>query len=216
MADLTTLILVVHVAAGGIGLLSGAAALIFRKGARLHRSAGKLFVGAMLVMAATAGYLGVNGPFGIAASLSGALVFYLVVTAWLTVRRKQIGVGVAEFAGLVLGVGVLSAYVVLALQTPQAWLAGPLIGVAIAAFGVGLDVFVIVRGGVSGAGRIARHVWRMCLPLWQASSFFFLAQPDLFSGVPLPVLATAPLVVVALMIFWLLRVQFTQQFKTAH
>jgi len=43
-------VLYLHVGAGTVGLLAGAAAFVFRKGSRLHRQAGKVFVIAMLVL----------------------------------------------------------------------------------------------------------------------------------------------------------------------
>ena len=42
----------VHITGGMVALISGAAAMSFSKGARLHRISGKVFVGPMLVMAA--------------------------------------------------------------------------------------------------------------------------------------------------------------------
>lgn len=42
------------------------------------------------------------------------------------------------------------------------------------------DVRMIVRGGIFGAQRIARHVWRMCIALFVASGSFFLGQQQVF------------------------------------
>src|SRR6266536_24754 len=81
-------ILILHISAGLIGILSGAAAISFRKGSPRHTLAGKVFVVAMLTMAASAVYLAVtkhqmNNVGG------GVLTFYLVATAWLTAKRKD-------------------------------------------------------------------------------------------------------------------------------
>ncbi len=46
----------------------------------------------------------------------------------------------------------------------------------LAALGVLLDVRRLRRGGVSGAVRVARHLWRMCLALFTASASFFLGS----------------------------------------
>jgi hypothetical protein len=75
---------------------------------------------------------------------------------------------------------------------------------------------MILRGGISGAQRIARHLWRMCFALFFAAAFFFLGQqqvlPKVIRGSPfLVVLALAPLI---LMIFWLFRVRFSKRFKS--
>jgi hypothetical protein len=80
-------ILVAHICAGTVGLLSGTAALSFRKGSPRHVMAGKVFVASMLTMAAGAAYLGVvkHQPNNIG---GGTFTFYLILTAWLTARRR--------------------------------------------------------------------------------------------------------------------------------
>jgi hypothetical protein len=85
-----------------------------------------------------------------------------------------------------------------------------------AAFAAALDLKLILRGGISGPQRIARHLWRMCFALFFAAAFFFLGQqqvlPKFMRGSPIPVvLALAPIV---LMIFWLFRVRFSKRFKS--
>ena len=55
-------ILLVHIAGGSVGLLSGTAAIIFRKGSRRHALAGRIFVAAMLTMAIFAVYLAIGAP----------------------------------------------------------------------------------------------------------------------------------------------------------
>jgi len=47
-------ILLGHICAGTLGLLSGTAAISFRKGSRRHALAGKIFVASMLTMAVAA------------------------------------------------------------------------------------------------------------------------------------------------------------------
>jgi len=80
-------ILLVHICAGTLGLLSGTAALSFRKGSPRHALAGKIFVASMLTMAVGAVYLATvkhqqNNIGG------GIFTFYLIGTAWLTARRR--------------------------------------------------------------------------------------------------------------------------------
>jgi hypothetical protein len=75
-----SLILVAHICAGTLGLLSGTAAMCFRKGSPRHGLAGKLFVASMLTMAAGAVYLAIvkhqqNNIGG------GILTFYMIGTA---------------------------------------------------------------------------------------------------------------------------------------
>jgi hypothetical protein len=83
---------------------------------------------------------------------------------------------------------------------------------AIAAFS---DLRVIRRGGIAGAPRIARHLWRMCVALLIASLSFFLGQqkvmPAFMRGSPL--LFIPEITVLVLMIFWLFRVRMGRRNK---
>jgi len=90
------------------------------------------------------------------------------------------------------------------------------------------DVRMLVRGGVLGAKRIARHLWRMCFGLFIAAGSFFLGpsnrplrllsavglgqhlSPALFSTGLYLVLTILPLI---LLIFWLVRVRFTNAYN---
>src|SRR4051812_11623530 len=95
-------ILVIHICAGVLGLLSGAGAMSFRKGSRRHSLAGNVFFVAMLVMGLSAAYLG--NFFG------GLFACYMVTTAWLTARRRGGGTSVFDWGALVfaLAFGVLT------------------------------------------------------------------------------------------------------------
>src|SRR5208283_3747039 len=81
-------ILIGLICAGTIGLLSGTAAMSFRKGSPRHALAGKIFVASMLTMAVAAVYLAIvrHQPNNIG---GGILTFYLIGTAWLTARRRE-------------------------------------------------------------------------------------------------------------------------------
>lgn len=217
-----TLGVVVHVGAGGVGIVSGAAALWFRKGERLHRLFGNLFFVAMLTMAVMATSLasvlvsrGHSTQWGNV--FGGFFTFYLVSTAWVTVRRPEGTIGRFEVAGLFLAVAV-AAVALLGLLPITASRAGresgvpiaaPIIIALVASLAAGLDLKVVLRGGVTGVGRIARHVWRMCAGLFIASGSFFLGQqkvmPAFIQGSPvLILLGVAPLLA---MIFWLIRIR---------
>ncbi len=222
LALAATLALILHIGGGSLGLVSGTAALAFRKGGRWHRMAGTVFFVSMLTMSAVAAIV---APFTARPSntVGGLFTFYLVTTAWVTVRRREGEVGVFEVGAFLLGVGAVAAglaLIGLAARDPARILGGQpalalYIVVAIMALAAALDLKVILRGGVSGARRIARHLWRMCLGLFIATSSFFLGQQQVFPaplrGSPvLAVLAVAPL---AAMIFWLAQARFTNRFK---
>src|SRR5438552_18718241 len=78
-------ILAVHICGGTLGLVSGAAALSFRKGSRRHALAGKVFVVSMLTMAVGATCLAIqkHEPANIG---GGIHTVYMILTVRLTAR----------------------------------------------------------------------------------------------------------------------------------
>ena len=102
-------ILIFHICAGTVGLLSGTVAIIFRKGSRGHVLAGRVFVVSMLCMAVGAVYLAIvkNQPSNIG---GGFLTFYLIGTAWLTARRRDGETSRFDWVALLipLAIGVLT------------------------------------------------------------------------------------------------------------
>src|SRR2546430_6499874 len=80
-------ILAVHICAGSLGLLSGTAAMSFRKGSPRHVLTGKVFVASMLTMAVVAVYLAIarHQPNNIS---GGALNLYFIRTGMLDAQRQ--------------------------------------------------------------------------------------------------------------------------------
>jgi hypothetical protein len=78
------------------------------------------------------------------------------------------------------------------------------------------DARVVLAGGISGAPRIARHLWRMCLGLaLAAGSGFTNGLARLLPGpyhVP-PAFFLPQLLPLALLVFWMIRIRFTNWFK---
>jgi len=215
---------VLHVGAGVVGLVCGMIAAFARKGGRLHRAAGNLFFAAMLTMAAFAAYLGVVLPDPINVFIA-SFTAYLVATAWLTVRRRAGAIGVAERVALLVAVILCAPFAVLSFQlatgmTPAfkstVALKGPVLiaiyvitsVLAIAAIS---DARVVFAGGISGAARLARHLWRMCLGLTLAvGSAFTNGLPRLLPHplhVPFGLFFLPQLVPVGLLVFWMIRVR---------
>jgi hypothetical protein len=211
-------LLFLHIAGGAVGLLSGAAALVLRKGGRAHRIAGLVFVVSMTVMASIGAAVSPFLPIPQRANVAaGMLTLYLVVSAWLAVRHKHVVPGRLDAAGLVVALATMAAGLVWAVQAsnsptgtldgspPQAFYVFIILG-TFAAIG---DLRLFMKGGVSGTPRLARHLWRMCTALLIASGSFFLGQqrvmPDWMRGSPWLFVPTfAPLV---LMIYWLIRIR---------
>src|SRR2546423_13978389 len=80
-------ILVVHICGGTLGLLSGTAAMSFRKGSPRHVLAGEVFVASMLLQAAVAGWRGIVGH-NPNKTRSAAVTFYLILKTWLAARSS--------------------------------------------------------------------------------------------------------------------------------
>lgn len=228
-------VLFMHICGGTLGLFSGAAALAFRKGSARHILAGKVFVASMLVMAAGAAYLGIvkHQPNNVG---GGIFTFYLILTAWLTARHADGETSKLDWVALLIpltlgivtwinGVGVV--------RSGASSLAGVPVGMVFFMGSVELlaatgDVRMLLRGGVYGTKRLARHLWRMCFGLFTASGSFFLGPSNrplrllsavgigqhlpraLFSMGVYLVLTILPLV---LLIFWLIRVRFSNVYK---
>ena len=100
LTDAVTPQLIVHISAGSLAILSGAAALSVRKGARLHRVFGTVFFLSILAMSVMGAYLAVLIPQR-ATAVVGLFTFYFVATAWMTVKRREGTTGAFEIAACV-------------------------------------------------------------------------------------------------------------------
>jgi len=229
-------VLVVHICAGTSGLLSGSAAMLFRKGSPRHVLAGKVFVASMLTMGAFAAYLAIvrNQPNNIG---GGILTVYLIGTAWLTARRRDGETSRLDWVLLLIPLanGILSWMTGLkVVRSGASSQNGVPVGMILFLGSVCLlaaagDVRMLVRGGVFGAKRIARHLWRMCFGLFIAAGSFFFGgsnrplrllstvglgkylSPALFNTTLYLVLTILPLI---LLIFWMIRVRFANTYRT--
>lgn len=215
------LMLLVHIAGGGAGLVAGAVALASPKGARLHCQSGRLFVYAMLTMAASGALMAISEGAGPVINVPAALLTgYLVLTALTTVRPRAAGrrrdVGLMVFA-FVLGVAsVILASRLAAAGGREAGMAFPLFMFGFVGLLSGAGDFRMIRaGGLQGPRRLARHLWRMCFALWIAAASFFLGQADEFpEAVRIPGLLALPvLAVLATMLYWLWRVRRRKPFR---
>ena len=84
------MILLFHILAGGLGLLSGYVALYAAKGKTLHRKSGRLFVYAMLPMAITGLFISIVEGVAPAINIPFALLsIYLVISGLRIVRHAH-------------------------------------------------------------------------------------------------------------------------------
>ena len=217
---MNSMLLPIHIAAGGLAIVLGAVALLVKKGGTTHRRSGLLFVYVMLVMGFTASILGLlKGPNDPNVT-AGITIAYFVGTALMTVRpasRWTRGIHVAA-----LMVAVVFAYGsiekgVTAFNSPGGSLNGVpflmhfLFATVFSLAAIG-DLRIIRFGLPRGGPRLARHLWRMCFALFIAAGSFFSIRERVARILPEP-FTTAPmrmlpiLLVFVAMFYWLWRVR---------
>lgn len=216
------MILLLHILARGLGLLSGYVALSASKGAPLHRKSGTLFVSVMLTMAVT-GML-ISAVEGVAPAInvpSSLLVIYLVITL-TTVRPAAAGVRwldrAAMLTALGIGVGCFALAAGAIAGGREAGLAYPLVmfGVVSLLASAG-DRRMIRAGGVVGAARLTRHLWRMCFALFVASIAFYLGRTRVPEVLRIPaLLAGGVLLPIVAMSYWSWRLRARRPMRGIH
>jgi hypothetical protein len=154
----------------------------------------------------------------------GILTFYLVATAWATVIRKEGETGLFEFGALLVALSAGTCGLILGWEPAHRLngldkdgfpAAAYFVFASVAFLAAALDVRLLIYGGVLGAHRIARHLWRMCLSLLIASSSFFSGQAQVFREAirKTRLLDLPTLLVAASLIFWLVRVLFRGRYR---
>ncbi|WP_019029349.1 hypothetical protein [Colwellia piezophila] len=202
-----------HIIAGVLVLLCGFTALFSGKGLKLHKQAGNIFFIAMVTLSLSAAYLEVKlGDFPI----MGVLSLYFASTSWASVKRQAGKIGRFEYAAFFcISIVAITFY-------KWAWdityngqvlegtlpLAGYFIFGTFAAFAATLDLTMLIRGGVIGSHRIARHLWRMCFAFIMAILSFL--DQDIFPDfiVDTGLLWLTLLLPLLMMFYWLLRLPF--------
>ncbi len=219
------MIYVVHIVAGGLGLLAGYLALYSAKGDTLHRKSGRVFVYAMLTMAVAgttiAAVRNVAPSINVPAAL---LTSYLVITALITVRppvvRRRWLNPALMLVALVVGITSLT-FGFEAIASPDGKGRDGMPAFPFFMFGVVgtlagiLDVRMMRSGGHTGASRLARHLWRMSFALFVAALSFFIGQAQVFPK-PIrimPLLALPVLAVLLTMLYWLWRVRVRRSLR---
>jgi uncharacterized membrane protein len=203
-------ILPLHVLAGALALLSGYVALYAAKGATAHRRSGTVFAYAMIVMSLSGAAIALSHANAISV-VAGLMTFYMVATGMRTVRQQRPAFDATDRVATVFALIVCAGCFVVGVQAagrgrPEAY---PLFVFGIVgALAVRGDVRVM-RGGIEGPQRIARHLWRMCFGMWvAAASFFWGPQNRVPELIRIPALqAVAVLLPIVVMIYWMRRLR---------
>ena len=167
-------------------------------------------------MAATASILETMKP-GPGSPVGGLMTIYFIATAWMTGRRKDGESGAFEIAAFLVALALAGSFAISAYQLATGATKAPnpifpyvLYGISFAlALAAAADLAVVLRRGLSGAQRIARHLWRMSFGFFIAiGSFAAQGAKALPAGIGLPVLLASMFIVLGLMFYWLVRVRF--------
>ena len=214
-------VLAFHAVAGTVGLVGGAVAVATPKGGSWHRRSGLAFVFAMVALGLSA--VAVSAFEGKETFTGGVFPAYLVFSGWTAVRPLREGGRRVDVALMVLAFTITAATYLgafAALDRPGNRLEGVPAGMLFFLGTIGLlaaigDARMIRAGGLQGARRLTRHLWRMCFGLFIASGSFFLGQmkfiPEPIRSLPLLfVLALAPLLV---LLYWMWRIRLRQNLR---
>jgi hypothetical protein len=186
---LYTPLLFIHICAAVVGLLAGYLAMFVRKGSGWHQVAGTTFFVSMIAMSTTAGYIALFlSPVRINV-VAASLMLYLVLTSWWAAKRRDGRTGPFDVAAL-LFISAVTMFALLSGVQAKSSASGTLdrmpamiyfVFGSVALLLSAADVRHLIRGGVTGPRRIARHLIRMCLALLLATFSFYPGQGKLFS-----------------------------------
>jgi hypothetical protein len=219
-----TPLLAIHVGAGALAIVLGAAALAAKKGGAIHRRTGLLFVGAMLAVGLTAALLGIHNGRPDGNVVAGLMSAYFVGTALTTVRPVSRWTVRINAAALVMAIALAILSTVGGVQRINSPDLSPggvpyrFIGVmsfilaAVLYLAAAGDVRIMRHGPLRGGPRLARHLWRMCFALFIAAGSFFSIRERVATLLPAP-FTTGPiralpiLLLFVVMFYWLWRVR---------
>ena len=183
------LLLYSHIVGGAVGLVSGVVASASKKGDKLHRASGKVFFYAMfisyLIGALVAPFLeqGQRPNF-----VAGVLALYLLLSGVHAARKRKFSAGMSEKIGLIVAALITAmgfTFMFMGFNSdsgtvdgspPQAFVLFIVAGTA-ATIG---EIRVLLKGKLSQAERVVRHLWRMCFSFFIASGSLFFGQPQVF------------------------------------
>lgn len=219
-----TVELFIHIVAGTLGLISGFIALASSKGSGLHRLAGKVYFQTMIIMSLTGMNMALRSMIFITV-LASALTIYLVYTSWLAVKIAYFKSLAFKVSSFVMGACVSFFGMCLSLRAYYGTtdmihsFAVPAevyyLFTGLALIATTADLVFIFQKKRQYKRRMLRHVWRMCVPLYIASSSFFVGQeqlfPDWLQGSYL--LQIPQFTAILLMLYWVARIHIYKGIK---
>jgi hypothetical protein len=171
----------------------------------------------MLFMSSSGALIAALKPQGWGTALEGFFTFYLVATGLLAIRRRQGDSRRLDLVVLLVAATLGVSYFTFGIEALRSQTGRKdgypamlyfIFGTVtwLAALG---DMRVLARG-IQGKRQLARHLWRMSLAMFIATASFFLGQAKVFPK-PIrimPLLSIPVLLVLAAMIYWMVRMRF--------
>ncbi len=208
-----------HFAVGCVAIIVGFAAFAARKGARIHRSAGAIFVVTMLLLTMSGLWLSFARDILFTVFLS-TIAFHAVFTGWATAAKKsRVGMMANKASPLVSAAITIGA--VFGGAKAAAAPGGMMNGLPPAAFYViAMTAFLIfvfdltfnLAGAPSEQRRITRHVWRMGFSFFLATGIFFFGNNHVLPEIlRTPVFLSAPVIaVIVWTVYYAVRTRFSR------
>jgi uncharacterized membrane protein len=211
------MLMYLHIIMGAFALITGITAFSAQKGAPLHKKSGLIFVISMLIMSSTGTFLAaLNGEK--LNVVAGCLTFYLVATAFLVIhpfkKNDRLYNTLLMVFGLIVGVtGMIVAVSILNDggtkidgQPTQVLVVFSVIALLASAS----DLRVVFFDRLKGKKKLIRHIWRMGIAMFMATTSFFLGQSQVIPEEirTIAFLVTPVFLVLFLTFYWAVRVQF--------
>jgi hypothetical protein len=210
-----------HFAVGSLAVLAGFTAFLSPKGGTLHRAAGKLFFGCMLLLCASGLWMSLSRSILFTVCLTG-LAFHATLTGWAAASHSVMARRIEMFSIMVVFANGLGAAAggYIAAQQPT----GMLDDLPSSAFYVLAMVSLIMlffdlrHAGIDEKlrhRRIARHAGRMGFSMLIATTIFFFGNnhvlPDVLRSAPILAIPVAG--VLALTLGYQALVLFRRRFS---
>jgi len=211
-------LVLVHILAGGLSLLAGAAAMLAPKGRPVHRAAGKVFMGAMLAMAGSAVVRAAQNLETEALNFwMGLLTLYLVVSGWRASRQRLHATATVDRVLPLMALVVASGLLVLGFRDGAFAGAARIFGAVAILAAIG-DIRWLRGSSPDDARRLARHLWRVGLAMFIAVGSLFLGQSQVF---PYAIRSTGLLVIPSVLVsaafaYWFVRYRFGHPHASHH
>ena len=210
-----SILIVLHIMAGAIALISGLLIIIFAKGNARHRLYGDIYLIAMLLLGLTGVVVATVRDIPLS-MLNGFVLCYFVLSSLSTIRNTEYKINIFDKLLAVFACVLVFSFAWFAYQVTKTD-SGQLGGFGIAEYivfgsvmlfcAIG-DIRYILKSGLSTVQKLVRHLWRMFFPLFMATAAFFLGQAKLFpkSLQSIELLVIPVLFVVFSMIYWSAKV----------